>query len=314
MARYRPGNLVHIVFDNASLLSVGGFPTATATGTDLAGVARACAIPEVVEAHTPERLKQAVAGALAGGTLTTIVSKVEAIGPKSFHMDLPLLENRFQFKRALEALRVIRPRRDLRVAQKEASMADGQPSGVLAQLVEELNARRIRVVDLTTTLSPETPVIDLPPIFAPSPGLTLTEISRYDSRGPAWYWNVLTLGEHTGTHFDAPIHWITGKDLPENATDTIAPRKFVGPACVIDVTSDVRANQDFLLTPERVQSWETAHGRIPAGAWVLLRTGWSARTAREDFLNVRDDGPHSPDSPRHARNSWCTNAMSWASV
>jgi hypothetical protein len=95
-------------------------------------------------------------------------------------------------------------------------MADGQPSGVLAQLVEELNARRIRVVDLTTTLSPETPVIDLPPIFAPSPGLTLTEISRYDSRGPAWYWNVLTLGEHTGTHFDAPIHWITGKDLPEN--------------------------------------------------------------------------------------------------
>nr|WP_249145946.1 thiamine pyrophosphate-dependent enzyme [Bradyrhizobium diazoefficiens] len=105
MARYRPGNLVHIVFDNGSLLSVGGFPTATSTGTDLAGVARACAIPEVTQADTPERLKQAVQGALAGGTLTTIVSKVEAIGPKSFHMDLPLLENRFQFKRALEALR-----------------------------------------------------------------------------------------------------------------------------------------------------------------------------------------------------------------
>ena len=105
MARYKPGNLVHIVFDNASLLSVGGFPTATATGTDLAGVARACAIPEVKEADTSERLKQAVAGALAGNTLTTIVARVEAIGPKSFHMDLPLLENRFQFKRALEALR-----------------------------------------------------------------------------------------------------------------------------------------------------------------------------------------------------------------
>jgi sulfopyruvate decarboxylase subunit beta len=105
MARYRCGNLVHIVFDNASLLSVGGFPTATATGTDLAGVARACAIPQVMEANTPEQLKQAVAGALAGAKLTTIVAKVEAIGPKSFHMDLPLLENRFQFKRALEALR-----------------------------------------------------------------------------------------------------------------------------------------------------------------------------------------------------------------
>lgn len=105
LARYRPGNLLHIVFDNESLLSVGGFPTATSTGTDLAGVARACGVPRVEEANTPERLKQAVSEALASDTLTTIVSKVEAVGPKSFHMDLPLLENRFQFKRALEALR-----------------------------------------------------------------------------------------------------------------------------------------------------------------------------------------------------------------
>jgi sulfopyruvate decarboxylase subunit beta len=105
LARYRPGNLLHIVFDNESLLSVGGFPTATATGTDLAGVARACGIPRVDEANTLEQLQQSVVDALAGEGLTTIVSKVEAVGPKSFHMDLPLLENRFQFKRALEALR-----------------------------------------------------------------------------------------------------------------------------------------------------------------------------------------------------------------
>jgi sulfopyruvate decarboxylase subunit beta len=105
MARYQPGNLLHIVFDNESLLSVGGFPTATATGTDLAGIARASGIPRVEEADTPKLLKKAVADALAGETLTTIISKVEAVGPKSFHMDLPLLENRFQFKRALEALR-----------------------------------------------------------------------------------------------------------------------------------------------------------------------------------------------------------------
>jgi sulfopyruvate decarboxylase subunit beta len=104
LARYQPGNLLHIVFDNESLLSVGGFPTATATGTDLAGVARACGVPRVEEADTPERLKEVVVSALSGDTLTTIVSKVEAVGPKSFHMDLPLLENRFQFKRALEAL------------------------------------------------------------------------------------------------------------------------------------------------------------------------------------------------------------------
>ena len=104
MARYKPGNLLHIVFDNESLLSVGGFPTATATGTDLAGIARASGVPRVAETNTPEILKAAVAEALASNTLTTIIAKVEAIGPKSFHMDLPLLENRFQFKRCLEAL------------------------------------------------------------------------------------------------------------------------------------------------------------------------------------------------------------------
>jgi sulfopyruvate decarboxylase subunit beta len=105
LARYRPGNLLQLVFDNESLLSVGGFPTATATGTDLAGVARASGVPSVREANTVETLAAAVTAALASNTLTTIVAKVEAVGPKSFHMDLPLLENRFQFKRALEALR-----------------------------------------------------------------------------------------------------------------------------------------------------------------------------------------------------------------
>jgi len=168
-------------------------------------------------------------------------------------------------------------------------------NSVLTQLVEELNAGRLRIVDLTTPLGPDTPVIDLPPMFAPSPGLTLTEISRYDSRGPAWYWNVLNLGEHTGTHFDAPIHWITGKDLPHNATDTISPRKFIGPACVIDVTADVELSPDFLLTVERVEQWEQEHGRLPSGGWLLLRTGWSKRGGREEFLGLRADGSsHSP--------------------
>jgi sulfopyruvate decarboxylase subunit beta len=104
MARYKPHNLLHIVFDNESLLSVGGFPTATSTGTDLAGIARASGIPCVTEANTPDSLKAAVTEALSGNALATIVSKVEAIGPKSFYMDLPLLENRFQFKRSLEAM------------------------------------------------------------------------------------------------------------------------------------------------------------------------------------------------------------------
>lgn len=105
MARYRPGNLLHIVFDNESLLSVGGFPTATSTGTDLAGIARASGVPAVAQVTTLGQLQEAVSQALASSTLTTIVAKVEAIGPKTFHMDLGLLENRFQFARALETIR-----------------------------------------------------------------------------------------------------------------------------------------------------------------------------------------------------------------
>jgi sulfopyruvate decarboxylase subunit beta len=105
MARYKPGNLVHIVFDNETLLSVGGFPTATATGTDLAGIARASGIPAVHQANTTESLQTSVRSALSSKTLTTIISKVEPVGPKTFVMDLPLLENRFQFQRCLQALR-----------------------------------------------------------------------------------------------------------------------------------------------------------------------------------------------------------------
>ena len=167
-------------------------------------------------------------------------------------------------------------------------------SNVLAQLVADLNRGALKVVDLTQPLGPATPVIGLPPAFAASPGVTIDVISRYDDKGPAWYWNALRFGEHTGTHFDAPVHWVTGKDLPHNACDTIPARRFVGPACVIDVTADVAKNPDFLLTPERIDAWEREHDRIPPGAWVLLRTGWSGRTDPASFLNVAADGPHSP--------------------
>jgi sulfopyruvate decarboxylase subunit beta len=104
LARYRPANLTHVVFDNESLLSVGGFPTATSTGTDLAGIARAAGVSAVVQADTVEAFQAAFEMALAGPELTTIVAKVAAVGPKSFHMDLPMLENRFQFKRHLRSL------------------------------------------------------------------------------------------------------------------------------------------------------------------------------------------------------------------
>jgi kynurenine formamidase len=164
----------------------------------------------------------------------------------------------------------------------------------LTQLVDDLNAGRLTVIDLTQPLGPSTPVIGLPPIFASSPGVTIEPISRYDDRGPAWYWNTLQFGEHTGTHFDAPIHWVTGKDLPDNACDTIPIRRFIGPACVIDVEREVERNSDFLVTPDGIAVWEREHGRVPEGAWVLLRTGWSRRQEPSAFLNVGPDGPHSP--------------------
>lgn len=163
----------------------------------------------------------------------------------------------------------------------------------LAQLISDLASGALEVIDLTQPLGPDTPVIGLPPIFAPSPGVTLKEISRYDENGPAWYWNEIHMGEHTGTHFDAPVHWVTGRDLPDNACDTIPARRFVGPGCVIDVSRESATDPDFLLMPEHVTAWETQHGRIPAGAWVLLRTDWSRRRGAA-FMNADDAGPHTP--------------------
>ena len=165
---------------------------------------------------------------------------------------------------------------------------------VLAELAAGLASGAVRVVDLTQPLGPATPVIGLPPQFGSSPGVSIEPISRFDDRGPAWCWNTIRMGEHTGTHFDAPIHWITGKDLPANACDTIPPGRFVGPACVLDATALVAQNPDFLLLPEHVLAWEQKYNRIPPGAWVLLRTGWSKRAGAAEFLNVSDDGPHSP--------------------
>jgi sulfopyruvate decarboxylase subunit beta len=104
LGRYRPANLTHVIFDNGSLLSTGGFASHTASGrTDLAGVARAAGCPRVVEAHTLFQFMEAVAEAFTAGAMTTIVAKVEAVGPDQFHMDLALPENAFRFRRAAAA-------------------------------------------------------------------------------------------------------------------------------------------------------------------------------------------------------------------
>lgn len=105
LARYRPRNLVHVVFDNESLLSVGGFPTATSTGSDIAAMAAAAGVPRTATVRDLDAFAAAFEAALAAEELTTLVAKVEAVGPKAFVTDLPLLENRFQFARHLKGMK-----------------------------------------------------------------------------------------------------------------------------------------------------------------------------------------------------------------
>lgn len=163
----------------------------------------------------------------------------------------------------------------------------------LAALAGALSDGNIDVVDLTHTLDPDFPVIVLPPEFGQCARFRVEEVSRYDERGPGWYWRNFTCGEHTGTHFDAPVHWISGKDLPNASVDTIPADAFVRPVCVIDCSKEAAGNEDFLLTPAHIENWEQQYGRIPAGCWVLMRTDWSKRRGAE-YLNMREDGAHSP--------------------
>ncbi len=164
---------------------------------------------------------------------------------------------------------------------------------ILSDLAKALGDQSIKVIDLTHTLDPDFPVIILPPEFNQCARFRMEEISAYDHRGPAWKWHNITLSEHTGTHFDAPAHWISGRDLPNNSVDTINPANFVGPVMVIDCSEGSATNEDFELTPELILAWEEEHGEIPEDRWVLRRTDWSKKTGA-DYLNMRDDGPHSP--------------------
>lgn len=163
----------------------------------------------------------------------------------------------------------------------------------LLALAAAIAAEDIEVVDLTQTLAPEFPTIALPPEFGQSAPVRIEEISRYDADGPAWYWNNISMGEHTGTHLDAPIHWVTGKDLPNNSVDTMPTRSMVAPAFVLDCSAEATANPDFLLTTTFVDGWEAVHGRIHAGSWVLFRTDWSKREP-VSFANMAADGAHTP--------------------
>lgn len=167
------------------------------------------------------------------------------------------------------------------------------PSAILEQLVAALGSGTIRVIDLTAPLTPDTPTLVLPSEYSQTAGFELEELSRYDERGPDWYWNNFRMGEHTGTHLDAPVHWVTGKDLPNNTVDRLAVEGFVSRAVVIDLSEKARVDADFLFSLDDIERWEDIHGQIPTRSWVLLRTDWSKREG-DAYVNRRQDGPHTP--------------------
>ena len=163
----------------------------------------------------------------------------------------------------------------------------------LTSLLADLAEGRLEIVDLTAPLSEQTPVIQLPPPFANTRRFSLQEVSRYDERGPAWYWNDVSTGEHVGTHFDAPVHWITGRDGLDVAQ--VPPAQLVSPAVVVDKSAECAENPDFLLEIAHLAQWQAEHGPLPRGGWLLYRTGWDSRAHDQAaFLNADESGPHSP--------------------
>lgn len=164
---------------------------------------------------------------------------------------------------------------------------------MLTEFFAAIEDGRIEVIDLTAPLSERTPIIQLPPPFANTRRFELSQISQYDERGPAWYWNDISTGEHVGTHFDAPIHWVTGRDNKD--VSQVPARQLIAPAVVIDKSRECGENADYLLEVADVEAWEREHGPLPHGGWLLYRTGWDARAGdQQKFLNADDTGPHTP--------------------
>lgn len=163
----------------------------------------------------------------------------------------------------------------------------------LSALLASLAQGETRVVDLTNTLSSETPTLRLPDPFANLVDFSLEEVSAYNEPGPFWKHHNISTGEHIGTHLDAPIHWVTGRGGKD--VSQIEPSRLVGPACVLDVAREVAADPDFLVDVEHIKAWEAENGALPENAWLLVRTGWDAYAQdRERFLNADENGPHTP--------------------
>ena len=144
--------------------------------------------------------------------------------------------------------------------------AHAQAKRQAAGALEGIASGKTRVVDLSYAINDKLVAWPGDPkVFEATPNGTV-EKDGYFTRS---FWML----EHYGTHLDAPAHFPPGKSTVEK----IAPEKFFGPAVVLDVRSESEKDTDYRLSPAVIEAWEKRHGKIPAGAIVLLRTGWASR-------------------------------------
>ncbi len=142
--------------------------------------------------------------------------------------------------------------------------ASADTADEIAAIASVFNGSKGKWVDLTHSFSEET-------IYWPTDtsGFKHEELSYGKTEGGWFYSSYRYSGaEHGGTHIDAPIHFAEGK----KTCDAIPLSNLIAPAVVIDVAD--HANADYLVSVNDMEKWEAAHGKIPEGAIVLIRTGW----------------------------------------
>ena len=166
-------------------------------------------------------------------------------------------------------------------------------ASVATTLAQALAGGSLEVVDLTARLSSTTPTLELPDPFVNLIDFSIDYQAEYDDRGPFWKHANIHTGEHIGTHIDAPVHWISGKNGKD--VSQIELSRLIGPAVVLDFSAKAAEDPDYLITVSDIEAWEQENGEFPDNCWVLVRTGWDAREDdREKFLNKFDGGSHTP--------------------
>src|SRR5699024_6743075 len=163
----------------------------------------------------------------------------------------------------------------------------------ITNILENITTGSLKIVDLTNTLSPSTPTLELPDPFSNLIDFSTETVSEYNEPGPFWKHQNIHTGEHVGTHIDAPVHWISGRDGHD--VSTLPVERLFGPAVVLDLSKKVEQNSDYLIQVSDIQEWEAVHGKLPDNSWLLLRTGWDKYSQdQKAFLNADDNGSHTP--------------------